>query len=569
MRLINPVRRSRALKLSALILILLFGIVFTLSESSKAQSKSPRSIAYYSQLLAEIALSVRDQYVEEINVDALFEAAVEGMLEGLDPYTIALTKQNIGLVEETAKGKYEGIGIDIDIRNGAVTIITPLEGSPAERLGLRAGDQIVAIDDTPVSGLKPHQINQMLRGKAGTSVKLSILHPGTDTPEDYDVERAVIEVHPVPYWGMVNNDVGYIRLASFTEQTSDEFEHAINDLKNKGGMKSLIVDLRSNGGGLLGQAIGVVSQFLPKDKLVVFTKGRSAKRVRKYFSNGSSLFTSGRMVVLVDSGTASAAEITTGALQDWDRAVIMGQQTYGKGLVQNIFQWPEHEIALKLTTSRYYIPSGRLIQRSIRLKKRGVNLEAASRVIENEELPDTTTIYKTDDGRKVKGGGGISPDIVLHVEAPSELVSQLNRENLFFRFALEYNQKHPSVSRDITVGDKILDEFRQYIKQQGFEYKTHLESALDRVEQLAKTEKVESALDSKISDLRQSMENLSKSAFDNAKDVIALEIKKEILRSKFNQDAVYEDVILKNDKEVKAAVELLSDKGKYQDLLKP
>ncbi len=565
---IKRLRRSGSHWLSIALALFVIGLI-ALPAPAAGQSKSPRSLAYYSKMLAEIALSVRDQYVEEIDVDALFEAGIEGMMEGLDPYSIALTRNNINLVQETATGKYEGIGVDIDVRDGDVTVIAPLEGSPAERLGLRAGDKIVAIDEVAVAGLKPHQINQMLRGSAGSSVKLSVMRPGTTIPVDYDLMRAVIEVHPVQYSGMIDNEVGYIRLSSFTEQTVSEFKSALRNLKTKGGMKSLIIDLRSNGGGLLDQAVGVVSQFLPKEKLVVSTHGRSAKVERRYFTDGSSLFTSGRMVVLVDSGTASASEIVAGSLQDWDRAVIMGQETFGKGLVQNVFEWPDHNIAVKMTTSRYYIPSGRLIQKPSKLRKRGVRLEAASRVVAKDTNPLPEKAYKTDGGRTVNGGGGISPDVVLHSEFQSELVNQLTRENLFFRFALEFNAKHKSVTRNLTVGNDVLSDFREFVRRDGFEFKTRLEAEVDRLQQIAEQQSSGSSLRGEIDELRKSIRRMSNAAFDEAGDEIALEIKREILRSQFDQDVVYEEVVLKNDQQIQAAVDLLKNKGRYQDLLKP
>lgn len=534
-----------------------------------AQSSNPRSLAYYSQLLAEIALSVRDRYVEEINVDALFEAGIEGMFEGLDPYSIALTNDNLTLIQESAQGKYEGIGVDIDVRDGDVTVIAPLEGSPAARLGLRAGDKILAINETPVSGLKPHQINQMLRGPAGTSVELTIMQRGNGIPIDVNVERAVIEVHPVQFAGMVDDETGYVRLTSFTAQTVSELKSALRDLKNRRRMKSLILDLRSNGGGLLEQAVGVVSLFVPRDKLVVYTKGRSARTVRRYFSDGSSLFTSGRMVVLVDSGSASASEIVAGSLQDWDRAVVMGQETFGKGLVQSIFEWPEKNVALKLTTSKYYIPSGRLIQKQGKLKKRGVRLEAASRVIQYDEKTEDEETYKTDNGRVVTGGGGILPDVVLPSTRSNSLVEQLTRENLFFRFALEYNGRNSGISPDLRVGDRILSEFRDFIRRQGFEYSSHLERALERVEEIASQQDVASEIDDELADLRKAIAGLRDRAFAEAEDAIALEIQREILRSNFDEDVVYQEVVLKNDKQVKAAADLLKDGGKYRDILKP
>jgi carboxyl-terminal processing protease len=368
---------------------------------------------------------------------------------------------------------------------------------------------------------------------------------------------------------MVEGDIGYVRLASFTEQTVGELKSALKELQNEHGMNSLILDLRSNGGGLLDQAVGVVSLFVPKEKLVVYTQGRSAKRDRQYYSDGSALFTSGRMVVLVDSGSASASEIVAGALQDWDRAVIMGQETFGKGLVQNVFEWPEHDVALKLTTSKYYIPSGRSIQKRTKLRKRDVRIEAASRVIEYADDPKSKETFKTTAGRLVNGNGGITPDVLLQSGSANELVEQLTRENLFFRFALEYKSVEGKAPRDVVVDGRTLSQFENFIEQSNFRSKSHLESSLDRLEEIAKHQDVSRTLSNEIDALRRAIGKLNQGAFDVAKDAIALEIKRELLRSQYSSDVVYEEVVLENDIQVKAAVSLIKDKGRYQNLLKP
>ena len=341
------IRAASALALVAL----LTSLAYSQSPEKSKPTRGGRSIAYYSRILSDMALSIRENYMEEVNLDDLFNSSFDGMLANLDPYSVLLRSDDYEALKESTHGRYEGIGIDIDARDGEVTIIAPLEGTPAARLGFRPGDKIIKIEDKFVSELSTSEFNALVRGKAGTKVRLTIERPGVAHPMDYVVERAIVEIHPVKYYGMLDGTVGYVRISKFAETAGEEFRAALKELNAKS-CRGLILDLRSNGGGLMDQAIDVVSQFIPGEKLVVYTKGQEQSTQRRYLSTGSPSFPSGNLVVLVDSGTASASEIVTGAIQDWDRGVIMGTSTYGKGLVQNIFELGDSDYVLKLTTSK-------------------------------------------------------------------------------------------------------------------------------------------------------------------------------------------------------------------------
>ena len=558
---------KRTEKLScAIITILLLGVLAAsgLSQSSDKSkpSRGGRSIAYYTKILSDIAISVRENYMDEVNLDELFQASFEGMLANLDPYSVVLRRDDYEALKESTYGRYEGIGIDIDFRDGEVTIITPLEGAPAARLGLRPGDKIISIEDKPVSELSNSEFNALARGKAGSKVRLTIGRPGVDQPMDYVVERAIVELHPVKYFGMLDQSVGYVRISKFAEKAGDEFGAALRDLNSRG-CRSLILDLRSNGGGLMDQAISVVSQFIPKDKLVVYTKGQSQSTQRRYLTSGAPLFPEGNLVVLVDSGTASAAEIVSGSIQDWDRGVLMGTVTFGKGLVQNIFEWDNSDYALKLTTSKYYIPSGRSIQKPERSFKNSAAAKTAAKSNDQERK-----LFKTNGGRKVYDGGGITPDIPVSRKGLQALEHNLSRENLFFQFAVEYTTKVKDIPRNITVSDEIIRDFRSFVRSKGFVYKTNSEELLDDLSNSAISEGRSKAISTEIETLRKAIEREKEQDYVSAREFIRSALRREILYIKFGDSAVYEEIITKEDPVVRQAMDLLKDRGKYSAILK-
>ena len=551
---------------SAVIVILMAGIFTTVALSQNSDKSTPakggRSIAYYTKIISDIALSIRENYMDDVNLDELFNSSFEGMLANLDPYSVLLRRDDYEALREAASGRYEGIGIDIDYRDGEVTIITPLEGAPASKLGLRPGDKIVKIEGRVVSRLTNSEFNALARGKAGTKVRITVERPGVANPMDYVVERAVVELHPVKYSGMLDQSLGYVRISKFAEKAGDEFQTALRDLKSRG-CQSLILDLRSNGGGLMDQAIAVVSQFIPKEKLVVYTKGQSQSTQRRYLSTGDPIFPDGNLVVLVDSGTASAAEIVSGAVQDWDRGVIMGTVTYGKGLVQNVFEWENSDYALKLTTSKYYIPSGRSIQRPERSHKNG-SLDKELDQANNQE----SKAFKTSNGRKVFGGGGITPDVPVSRKGLLPLEHNLSRENLFFQFAIDYTSKVKSIPRDFAVTDEMIRDFRAFVKSKGFVYKSSSEELLANFETAVAAEGKGKSFTSEIEALRKAIEREKDQDFERGRDFIRSALRREILYIKFGDSAVYEEIITKEDPAVRQAMELLKDRGKYNALLK-
>jgi len=433
----------------------------------------------------QVVYDVKNRYMEEIDTKSLINAGIRGMLEDLDRFSVLMEKRSYDQLLESTSGKYEGLGMEIDSRDDYITIVTPMEGTPAYRKGLKSGDKITKINGQSTLDMTTADAAKLMRGPAGTSVNLIIKREGIANELDFEVERAVIELKSVNFYGVIEGtDIGYIRLSRFAEETSHELRDAIVELNGKG-INSLIFDLRSNGGGLLQQAVETAELFIEEGKLVVYTRGKFAESERRLYSQRKPLFPDKPLVVLVNEGSASASEIVSGAIQDWDRGIIMGYPTYGKGLVQQVFPiGSDNDVALKLTTAKYYIPSGRCIQKPENQNKDGHGDKIAqtdSTSVDSLKISDKE-IYYTNSGRVVYGGGGILPDVELEHEdiyKPIELA--LERRGVFFDFAVKKFAANPDMTVDFEVTDKMLDEFRDFMQEKEFTYKTSLEYSLDEL----------------------------------------------------------------------------------------
>jgi carboxyl-terminal processing protease len=429
----------------------------------------------------EILTLIHNNYVEEPDSDHLVESAIQGMLEGLDPHSSYIDAERYEKMQERNEGEYFGIGISFDIRDGFITVISPIEGSPSDRLGIRAGDRIVKINGESAKGISTEEVYDKLRGPKGSIVHIAIQRAGVEEPIEYDIIRDKIPIYSVPYHFMVRPGVGYIRAIRFSKTTSDELETALQNLERQG-MQKLILDLRGNTGGFLNQAVEISDMFLPgTKKMIVYTKGRIPGSSEEYYSTGTTPHTPVPLIVLVNHGSASASEIVAGAIQDWDRGLVVGQTTFGKGLVQRQYRMQDGS-ALLLTVARYYTPSGRLIQRDY--TDREHYIEQAYDDVDPNAAPDTTTgekpLYHTDAGRKVFGGGGITPDVTLDIKYElTPLQETLEKGNQFFEFANHYVIE-AKMSRggdfeafldDFAAGPIVTDRFRTYLRDRKVEFK--------------------------------------------------------------------------------------------------
>ncbi|MBS4029344.1 MAG: S41 family peptidase, partial [Ignavibacteriales bacterium] len=379
---------------------------------------------------AEVLNNANKNYVDEVDTQKLVEAAINGMLGELDPHSVYIPASQMQKVNEDFQGSFEGIGIEYDIINDTLTVVSPIPGGPSEALGILAGDKIVKIDDSSAIAIKRDNVPKKLRGKKGTRVRVEIVRSEEKKHLEFEIIRDKIPIYTVDVSFMLDSEIGYVSVNRFAATTHQEFVDAVNKLKLQG-MKKLILDLRNNPGGYLEQAFQMADEFLPAGKKIVYTKGRQASFNEEYFSSGKGKYNDITLIVLVNQGSASASEIVSGAVQDWDRGLIVGETTFGKGLVQRQFPLPDGA-SFRLTTARYYTPTGRLIQRPYGKDKTAYRQEVLEREEEEgenlehtAEADSTRPQYKTSIGRTVYGGGGITPDFVVKAEKLQRFTGQL------------------------------------------------------------------------------------------------------------------------------------------------
>lgn len=429
-------------------------------------------------------------YLEEVDTEKLVEAAINGMLNTLDPHTAYIPAKQMESVEEEFKGQFEGVGIEFQVVNDTLTVVSPITGGPSEALGIMAGDRIVKIDGNAVIGISNDDVRKKLRGPGGTKVTVTILRTGVKDPLVYEITRDKIPLYSVDTHLMLDDKTGYVSVSRFAETTTRELTDALADLKNKG-MQQLVLDLRNNPGGYLNQAFQIADLFIEGKKKIVYTKGRRPEFDEAYFSSEASPYEKIPLVVLVNRGSASASEIVSGAIQDWDRGIIVGETTFGKGLVQRQFILPDKS-ALRLTISQYFTPSGRCIQRNYKDKKDKQDYYedlAHRNEKEGDNLSHTTEkdsakqIYKTNSGRIVYGGGGITPDYITKIENLTDFSASLLRNNVFYLWSLNYLDSHgkdikekygtdlAKFKNSFSISEKDLNSFIDFAKTKKVEFK--------------------------------------------------------------------------------------------------
>jgi carboxyl-terminal processing protease len=462
-------------KFLVLALIVVFSSFALGAWAKKGQSQE--SVIHDLETFAKIVEKVKSYYVEEVDTHEMIEEAIQGMLRELDPHSQYLTGLDYEDLMVSTQGQFGGLGIYISFRDNYPTVISPIDGTPAARARIQSGDQIVEIEGESSDGWSVQKAVRYLRGEPGSSVRFKISRPGLSDPIEYSLVRERIQVESVTYSGMFEDNVGYVKLSSFSKSTREELHAALRDLEAQG-MEGLVLDLRSNPGGLLQAATGVSELFLDKDKLVVYTKGRYAQNNQKYYASKSRKHTGYPIIVMVNGASASASEIVAGALQDWDAAFVVGQISFGKGTVQTVFSLSDSQ-AVKLTTAKYYTPSGRSIHKDhVRVEQVATGEEDFNandkelELVEDSDDPESKTdrpLYHTSSGRIVYGGGGITPDIEFEPKKYGEIERHLERDALLFTFAVEYSTEN-EVTEDFEVDDKILAEFKELLAEREFEY---------------------------------------------------------------------------------------------------
>jgi carboxyl-terminal processing protease len=499
-------------------------------------------------------------YVDETKPGLLMKTGIEAMLNSLDPYTNYYTENDIEDYRFMTTGEYGGIGALIQDVNNKITVTEPYESFAAYKAGLRAGDEIIEVNGVNVSGKKTEDITNMLKGQAGTPIKLKIIRLGQTNPADVSLTREEIKVKAVPYSDMLNDEVGYIKLTSFTDKCSGEVKDALVKLKEKN-CKSLILDLRGNPGGLLHEAVNIVNLFVDKNNEVVSTRGKVKDWNKQYFSLYAPVDTQIPLVVLVDHNSASASEIVSGALQDLDRAVIMGQRSYGKGLVQQTRDLT-YNAKLKVTVAKYYIPSGRCIQALDYTHK-----DEDGRV---EKVPDSLiTAFKTKNGRTIYDGAGILPDVKTEDVKYSNLLLTLLNRNHIFTYVNYFLLKHPdqsAASMATSFSENDYNDFINYLKDKDYKYKTQSDFALEDLKLDASNEKYYESIKTEYEALLSKMEANKKDDLIRFKPEIKQFIEEE-LASRFAFQKGRIETALKYDLDVIEANKLLADKQKMTSIL--
>ena len=456
--------KPRHLVLAAL-LVALFGAGFLAGRSPATGTASPRNLDTFTEVLGK----VEKNYVDPVPEDQLVDGAIAGMMRRLDPFSQYLDKSDYSDLKTLTEGQFGGLGIVISIRDNYPTVISPVEGTPAYSLGIQSGDVILKIDGQSTRGFSSEDAVRKLRGPEGTPVTITIARD-EDPPRDVRIVRETIHVKSVPYAFQVAPGIGYLRLSSFSETTGDEVREAIEKL-DRAGARSLVLDLRDNPGGLLNQAVDVVENFVPKGSLVVFTKGRAPGANSKIFAETSRAHDERPLVVLVNGGSASAAEIVAGAIQDLDRGLVVGTTSFGKGSVQTLIALHDRNTALKLTTAKYYTPSGRSIHRDAwnRLAHDGTDAadedafeEGADSTFGGAAPPDSAKrpVFHTRSGRVVYGGGGITPDQVVKPDTLLPVAREVERKALYFSYATRYAAKHRGEAPPSAVSAAMWGEFQ-------------------------------------------------------------------------------------------------------------
>lgn len=517
-----------------------------------------KNLDIFSSVLRELDL----YYVDTIKPDELIKTGIDAMLNSLDPYTNYIPESEIEDYQFMTTGEYGGIGSLIQQDSGYIEIAEPYEGSPAAKAGLKAGDRIISINGINVKGKNSSDIGKLLKGQPGTSVKMTVLEPGSTTPVEKTLTREVIKVNNVPYYGMVSKDIGYIRLTEFTQDAGKNVRNALTELEKNPALKGVILDLRNNPGGLLNEAINVVNVFEPKGQLVVNTKSRLKEWNHTDYTMNDPVDTNIPVVVLVNSGSASASEIVTGTIQDLDRGVIIGTRTYGKGLVQQTRPLV-YNAELKFTIAKYYIPSGRCIQ-ALDYSHRNADGSVS-------KVPDSLkTAFRTKRGRVVYDGGGIEPDILLKPYEYSLAAIKLEEppQYIIFHYATTYVLGHPTVTDPGTfdLTDADYNSFVAYAKECSFDYTTKSEELLKQLKESTQDEKYYDDLKDAYAKIKSDIENSKKNDLYKNKEEIEHLIEAEIMsRYYYEKGRIQTD--LRYDDEITKAIQVLNDKQEYDSVL--
>lgn len=525
-----------------------------------------KSIDIYNSLLRELNLN----YVDEINPAELNEVAIDAMLQGLDPYTVFIPESEIETYKLMTTGEYGGIGAIIQYDGEYTRISDPYEGWPAQKAGLQAGDAILSVNGVDTHKKPTDQVSELLKGQPGTEVTLKVKRYGFDKPIEFKLKREKVKIDNIPYATVFDNGIGYVAFNSFTKDAANEMKQHLLDMKKNHALKGFIIDLRGNGGGLMNEAVDIVNLFIPKGKPVVSTKGKSQQAGSVYSTNSQPVDEQIPLAILVDGGSASASEILSGAIQDYDRGVVIGQRTFGKGLVQNILPL-SYNTQMKVTIAKYYIPSGRCIQEIDYSKKGKQKTDTLNSNLSPLTSQDTLgKPFRTAAGRTVYEGHGIMPDVKIEPRKYATVTAYLYAKNFIFDYATKYVHEHKSIApaKEFKIDDATYNDFMQFVKDKKFSYTTASEKKLKELKKMAKEEGYLESIQTQLDLLeKQLQDDKANDLVKNRKDI------EELLRLEIVGRYYYQVgriiASLENDEDLEEAFKILLDKNRYQSILKP
>lgn len=547
-------------KFKRLKLLLYAFLVISSSLLTYSFTNSDFEISKNLDIFATLYKELNLNYVDETKPGSLMKTAIDAMLESLDPYTVFIPESQIEDYKFMTTGVYGGIGALIHQQDDHVVISEPYEGFPAEKEGVLAGDIILKVDGKDMSGKSSSALSDMLKGQSGTEIELTLQRYGEKKPIIKTLIRENIKIDNVPYYGMVNENTAYIILTDFTTNAAKEVKDAFLELKKENNVEQVIIDLRGNGGGLLDEAVKLANIFVPKNELIVSTKGKLKQRNSVHKTTGNHIDEEIPLAVLVDRGSASASEIFAGAMQDLDRGVVVGKKTFGKGLVQNIIPL-SYNSRMKVTVAKYYIPSGRCIQA----------IDYANR---NEDgsigkVPDSLiTEFQTRNGRLVHDGGGILPDINTDDEKFNIITQSLATKFIIFEYCTKFRHEHPTIATadKFEITDEIYNDFVAFVEEKDFDYTTATEKKLEELKKIAERELYFDAIETDFESLKQKLIHDKNADLQTYKDEIKSILRESIVMRYYHQKGMIKSS-LKDDPDVMKAIEIMNNKAEYKNIL--
>jgi carboxyl-terminal processing protease len=545
--------------ISALLVISIWFLNNSFAGNEDRYLKTDKGLFYLRQVFETISRN----YVDNVDPEGLSKSAIRGIVGELDPYTVFIEKQGSERLDIITKGKYGGLGMEIGKRGENITIISPMDDTPAHKAGLRAGDVIMKIDDESTKDMSLEDASNKLRGKIGTDVTIEIKRPGLSEPITKKLVREEIVLKDVSIAEFIEPNTAYFRLSNFSEKAAAELKQAVHKLQQEGEIDRVILDLRGNPGGLLIAAVDVANVFIPKGELIVQTKGEH-ERDAKFLTKNEALLPDIPLVVLVNKGSASASEIVAGAVQDLDRGIIVGTSTFGKGLVQQVYPVDKiNDAFLKITTAKYYIPSGRCIQKEDYKKNREVF----------SEIPDSTEFnnhikYYTRNKRVVYGGGGIKPDVQELPDRMDDYLTALWAEGHFFRFTVDYLAAHPDIKNDTSfeITDQVLNDFRNYLSGKKIEFEIEGEAQLKKFLTIARDENYDESVQNSVNAVLQKLEEEKLKEYDRNVKQIRESLETEFAE-KLGESSQRTIKRLNNDKVLHKALTVLHNRVEYNTIL--